>query len=108
MGRAAIQRAALSLNAKGKGLKAELEPLRQSGIITNDLKPWGDEVRIAGDDAAHPSQLTSIDQAQAEASLEFMDALLEYALALPARRKAKKEARSTSKQSAAESTDEPA
>src|SRR4029450_9229719 len=53
IGRAAIQRAARHLKAEGAGLKAELADLLGKGTITSELKKWADEVRIAGDDAAH-------------------------------------------------------
>ncbi len=110
MGRAAIQRGVRSLKAEAPGLKLteELKSLRGRGIITEDVKSWGDEVRIAGDDAAHPSELTRIDRAEAQASLEFMDAFLEHAIALPARRKVKKDARQTGNEASAKSPDESA
>lgn len=93
MGRAAIQRAARAKQAQGAGLKAEIADLARRGVITQHLKEWADEVRIAGDDAAHPTTLGKIDPDEAKESLEFMDAFLEHAVALPARRDARKQAR---------------
>jgi len=93
MGRAAIQRAVRTLNAEGKGLKAEIADLFSKGVITRLLKEWADEVRIAGDEAAHPDMLGKLEREEAEASMEFMDAFLNHALALPAKRDALKAAR---------------
>lgn len=94
MGRAAIQRAVRELEAKGAGLKAEINDLEQRRIITPFLKEWAGEARIAGDDAAHPEDLGKIDGDEAEESLRFMDAFLEHGIALPAARDARKAARS--------------
>lgn len=94
MGRAAIQRAVRSLAATGGGLQAEINHLHETGKITKDLKEWADEVRIAGNDAAHPETLNEIDREDAAESLRFMEAFLESAIALPSRRDARSQARS--------------
>jgi hypothetical protein len=86
MGRAAIQRAVRKLDASGAGLKAEINDLENRRVITSHLKEWAHEVRIAGDDAAHPDEMGEITQGEAEDSLRFMDAFLEHAIALPAAR----------------------
>jgi hypothetical protein len=93
MGRAAIQRAARQLKAEGAGLKAEIADLANRGIITKTLKDAADEVRIAGDDAAHPEELGTIEPAEAKESLAFMDEFLGHAIAFPAKREARKLAR---------------
>lgn len=93
MGRAAIQRAVRKLGAEGAGLKAEIADLLSKGEINKSLKEWADEVRIAGDEAAHPEALGEVTRGEAEASLEFMDAFLEGAIALPAKAEARKLAR---------------
>jgi hypothetical protein len=94
MGRAAIQRAVRTMQARGGGLKAEINDLHQRQVITKFLKDWADETRIAGDDAAHPEDLGAIDREEAEESLKFTDAFLEHGIALPAARDARKAARS--------------
>lgn len=86
MCRATVQRAVRSLKAVGKGLGAEITDLHGKGTITLTLKEWADEVRILGDDAAHPDTLGKVTQDEAADSLKFMDAFLEHAIALPARR----------------------
>jgi Domain of unknown function (DUF4145) len=93
MGRAAIQRAVRQLDAEGAGLKAEIINLEQRRVITTTLREWADEVRIAGDEAAHPENLGEITAGEAEESLRFMDAFLDHSIALPAARDARKQAR---------------
>ena len=55
MGRSAIQRATRSLDANGPNLNADLQFLRDEGVITEHVRSLGDAVRIAGNEAAHPS-----------------------------------------------------
>jgi hypothetical protein len=93
MGRAAIQRAARHLKAEGAGLKAEVRDLQSKGVITLELKKWADEVRIAGDDAAHPGELGEIDADEAKESLEFMDEFLQHSVAMPQRRRRREKER---------------
>ena len=93
MGRAAIQRTVRLKQAQGAGLKAEINDLATRGLITQPLKEWADESRIAGDDAAHPDALGKVTAEEAKESLDFMDAFLDHAVALPAKRDARKQAR---------------
>lgn len=93
MGRAAIQRAVRTLEANGAGLKAEINDLHQRHKITEALKDAAHEVRISGDDAAHPEDLVDVTEEEAQDSLDFMDDFLEHAIAMPARSAARKLAR---------------
>jgi hypothetical protein len=77
----------------GDVLKAELQDLPNKGVITLELRKWADEVRIAGDDAAHPEELGEIEDAEAKESLEFMDVFLRHSVAMPERRRRREEAR---------------
>ncbi len=90
MGRAAIQRAVRTLSAEGAGLKSEIAYLHAKGVLTTAVKEWADEVRIAEDDAAHPETMSKVTPDEAQASLEFMDAFLDHAIALPARAAARR------------------
>ena len=94
MGRAAVQRAVRRLSAQGEGLKAEINDLYAARRITEALRDFAHETRIAGDDAAHPTTLGKVEQNEAQDSLDFMDEFLEHVVALPARRDARKQARS--------------
>jgi hypothetical protein len=100
MGRAAIQRTARVFNAKGKTLAAELDDLRERGVITLELRKWAEEVRIAGNDAAHPDELGKITPEEAEDSLDFMEEFLRHAVAMPARRRAREQARKSADEAA--------
>jgi Domain of unknown function (DUF4145) len=93
MGRAAIQRAARQLEGEGAGLKAEINDLVQRRKITEALRDGAHEVRIAGDDAAHPEDLESVTAEEAKDSLDFMDDFLAHAIAMPARAEVRKQAR---------------
>jgi hypothetical protein len=93
MGRAAIQRAVRQLEGAGAGLKAEINDLAQRRKITEALRDAAHEVRIAGDDAAHPEDLESVTAEEAKDSLDFMDDFLAHAIAMPARAEARKQAR---------------
>jgi hypothetical protein len=83
MGRAAIQRAVRSLRAEGTGLKQEINDLVSKEIITKNLADFAHEVRISGDDAAHPEDLGDINRDEAEESLAFLDDFLRVAVAMP-------------------------
>jgi hypothetical protein len=98
MGRASLQRAVRGLEAEGDGLKAEIKDLVARGKITADLRAFADEVRIAGDDAAHPSELGEVTRGEADVSLRFLDDFLRVAIAMPklaAERKAGRKQQST-------------
>jgi Domain of unknown function (DUF4145) len=82
LGRAAIQRAVRGLGAEGDGLKQEINDLVSRGVITKDLGKFAHEVRISGDDAAHPEELGEISPAEAEESLAFLDDFLRVAVAM--------------------------
>ncbi len=99
MGRAAVQRAARKLMGRAEddatgSLKADINTLYTKQKITETLKDFAHETRIAGDDAAHPTTLGKVEPDEAKESLDFMDEFLEHTVALPARREARKLARS--------------
>lgn len=96
MGRAAIQRAVRSLGAAGGRLIDEIDDLLTKGVITKTLRDMADEVRIAGNDAAHPEDLGAVNRDEVLESLAFMDEFLEHAIAFPAKREARKAAREQS------------
>ena len=89
MARAAVQRGVRALDADGGNLAAEIDSLVGQGKITTELKEWAHAVRLDGNDAAHPDTLGEVTRNDAEESLEFMDAFLRLAVAMPARRHAR-------------------
>ena len=62
-------------------------------LITDELRDYGNEVRIAGNEAAHPEDIGDVTQEEAAESLDFMNDFLRYAVAMPERRKARQAAR---------------
>jgi hypothetical protein len=96
MARAALQRAARLLKAEGKDLYNEIENLKEKGTITKQLADFAHEVRITGNDMAHPEEITEVNQQEIEESLEFLDGFLETVFVLPTiaeRRKKERENR---------------
>ena len=89
MARAAVQRAVRALEPEGGTLAAEIDSLVGKGKITTELMEWAHAVRMDGNDAAHPDTLGEVTRKDAADSLEFMDAFLRLAVALPARRRAR-------------------
>jgi hypothetical protein len=90
MARAAVQRAVRSLEAKGPNLKAELADLLSKQKITQDLHDFADEVRLTGNDVAHPEELGDVSEGEAQESMTFMEDFLRVAIALPQRQKERK------------------
>jgi Domain of unknown function (DUF4145) len=91
MGRAAVQRAVRTLGGEGRNLYTEIEELHKQTTISGELKEWAHEVRLAAAEAAHPEELGDVTKAEAQASLEWADAFLEYTVALPERRRRKRD-----------------
>jgi hypothetical protein len=80
--------AARALGGEGRDVFAEINDLYEQHRVTEELRDWAHEVRLAARDAAHPDELGAITRHEARQSIEFMDAFLEYAVALPERRRA--------------------
>lgn len=58
-------------------LYASLEAMRDEGIIEERLYRWADELRLAGNEAAHDVEFT-VSQEDATDVVEFTHAILEY------------------------------
>lgn len=91
VGRAAVQRAVRTLGGAGRDLFSEIDSLRERGVVTEELKEWAHEVRIAAREAAHPEELGEVTTKEALTSLQWADAFLEFAIALPERRRRARE-----------------
>jgi Domain of unknown function (DUF4145) len=90
MGRAAVQRAVRTLGGKGRDLFTEIDSLYDQHKVTEELRDWAHEVRVAAREAAHPDELGDVTPEEANESLEWMDAFLLFAIALPERRLARR------------------
>ncbi len=62
---------------KARNLAAALEDLRDADVIDDRLFAWADELRLAGNEAAHDVSLT-VSRQDAKDIIDFAHALLEY------------------------------
>lgn len=86
--RSALQRATRVLDGNFRGsLFDELDNLVTTGVITKQLRDNAHEVRLSGNDVAHPEELGSVSESDARDSLVFLDDFLETTFAIPARQK---------------------
>jgi hypothetical protein len=97
MARSALQRTVRHLGASGRNLKGELDDLADSGKITRQLRDNADDVRLTGNDVAHPDELTAVSGGDAEASLEFLDDFLRTTVVIPEHQKARADSRGKQK-----------
>jgi hypothetical protein len=63
--------------AKQGNLKMRLEQLKESGVIEQRLFEWAEQLRLAGNDAAHDIDVV-VEKQDARDLVEFTRALLEY------------------------------
>ncbi len=87
IGRAAVQRGVRVLGGTGRDLFSEIESLVEKGVVLAPLKEAAHRVRLSAREAAHPEELGHVTEEEARTSLEFADAFLEFAIALPERLK---------------------
>lgn len=84
MARSAVQLVARYQNASGANLKEEIDDLANKGILPPIMKEWSHEVRVLGNDNAHPTpgdEGTS--QQDARDVVEFLSQLLILTYNLP-------------------------
>ncbi|HEX2051555.1 MAG TPA: DUF4145 domain-containing protein [Actinomycetota bacterium] len=93
MARSSLQRAVRTLTTFRGSLNAELDRLVEEGRITAQMRANADEVRLTGNDVAHPEELTEITETDAKDSLIFLDDFLDTALAIPERQRRRRDAR---------------
>lgn len=93
MCRRAIQASCLEKRAdKGKKLVAQIDELAAKGIITAPLKDFAHEVRLEGNDGAHPDAdgLENVIQQDADDIIEFTREYLHHVYVMPAKLAARK------------------
>lgn len=92
MCRRAIQSSAIELNAKGPTLIHQIDNLFESGKITTALKDFAHEIRLTGNDGAHPDKdgLSGVKQKDADDIIEFTREYLHHVHVMPAKLKARK------------------
>ena len=96
--RGVLQRAVRLMTKVRGSLKQELDALSSDGTITKQLRLTADEVRLTGNDAAHPEELRAVSESEAADSLAFLDDFLQTTVVLPQRQKARAEKRANGTQ----------
>lgn len=84
MARSALQITMRHLEAVGSNLKSEIDNLGARGLLPPPMVEWAHEVRIVGNDNAHPTPGSpGTSAADATAVVEFLSTLLHITLDLP-------------------------
>lgn len=97
MCRRAIQSSAVALDAKGGRLIDQIDDLFKSGKITESLKDFAHEIRLTGNDGAHPDKdgLKGVKEEDSRAIIEFTREYLHHVYVMPAKLRARKPAAQT-------------
>jgi hypothetical protein len=95
--RRAIQSSAIAFQANGGRLIDQIDDLFKSGKITEALKDFAHEVRLTGNDGAHPDRdgLTEVKERDSADIIEFTREYLHHVYVMPAKLKARKTPAST-------------
>jgi Domain of unknown function (DUF4145) len=95
MARTVLQHAVRELQAKHDTFKAELDDLVTKAVILPNLREAADQVRLLGNDIAHPpEEVLIVERDEAEELLWYMDSFLTATFVLPARLQRRAAARS--------------
>jgi len=91
MCRRALQSSVLALGAKDEKLVEQIDFLFAKGKITEPLKDFAHEVRLTGNDGAHPDKdgLVSVTEKDALDMIEFTREYLHHVYVMPAKLKAR-------------------
>jgi hypothetical protein len=92
MCRRAIQSSAIALKAAGGRLIDQIDDLFKTGKITEGLKDFAHEIRLTGNDGAHPDKdgLADVKEGDSSAIIEFTREYLHHVYVMPAKLKARK------------------
>jgi hypothetical protein len=94
MCRRAIQSSAIAMKAAGGRLIDQIDDLFKSGKITEALKDFAHEVRLTGNDGAHPDKdgLGDVTEKDSSDMIEFTREYLHHVYVMPAKLRARKPA----------------
>jgi hypothetical protein len=92
MCRRAIQSSAIALKASGGRLIDQIDDLFKTGKVTESLKEFAHEIRLTGNDGAHPDKdgLNAVTEKDSADIIEFTKEFLNYIYVMPAKLKARK------------------
>ena len=98
MCRRAVQGSVIELGAKGDRLIDQIDDLFKNGKITEALKDFAHEVRLTGNDGAHPGKdgLADVSPKDASDIIEFIREYLHHVYVMPAKLRARKPAAAAS------------
>ena len=85
MARSALQAALKNKNASGNSLKQEIDDLAAKGILAPVMKECAHQIRLLGNESAHPEIARVIDSQDARDIVEFLTYLLQYLYTFPHR-----------------------
>jgi hypothetical protein len=87
MFRRCLQQIMLDKSAKGNTLNDQIKDLEARQIITADLKDWAHEIRLWGNEGAHPSDdgLDELTSEEVEVIQDFLERLFDYIYIMPAK-----------------------
>jgi hypothetical protein len=82
--RSALQAALRDYKAEGKSLFDEVSNLAAKGLLPPVMKEWANELRVLGNESAHPEVgKTGPTARDAKDAIEFLDFLIQYLYDLP-------------------------
>jgi hypothetical protein len=92
MCRRAVQSSAIALQAKGGRLIDQIDDLFKSGKITESLRDFAHEVRLTGNDGAHPDKdgLNEVGEQDSSDIIEFTREYLHHLYVMPAKLRSRK------------------
>lgn len=92
MCRRAIQSSAIALKANGGRLIDQIDDLFKAGKITEPLKDFAHEVRLTGNDGAHPDKdgLNEVKEKDSADIIDFTREFLHHVYVMPAKLKARR------------------
>lgn len=102
MCRRALQVSAIDKGAKGSKLIDQIDDLRVKGVITEPLKEMAHEIRLTGNDGAHPDKdgLADVTAEDADDIIEFTREYLHHVYVMPAKLAARRPAAAAAAQPA--------
>jgi hypothetical protein len=82
-----VQQSAIELQAKGGRLIDQIDDLQKQGKITEALKDFAHEVRLTGNDGAHPDRdgLADVVEGDSKLIMEFTQEYLHHVYVMPAK-----------------------
>lgn len=87
MFRRSLQQVMLDKKASGANLVNQIDDLSKNGIITPELKEWAHEIRLWGNEGAHPSKdgLDVMSPEELREVRNFLEHMFEYIYIMPAK-----------------------